>query len=157
MNFDSDSQLDVIYINNYKLYLTCSACPEQYDVFIDEKSINNFNISDEEKLLLKLKYFNNNEYNIGYLRLRHGNFTAEFINEKNEYEIVYKTNPEGDGMFDKDERMYYLKEAIRRINLKLIGITDSVQEIAKRGIDDPKLLTELEIKYLCDYVIKNND
>jgi len=39
-------------INGYKLVLTCGACPEQYDVF-------------------------KNGQQVGYLRLRHGFFSAE--------------------------------------------------------------------------------
>ena len=38
-------------INGLQLILTCSACPEQYDVFQNEKQV-------------------------GYLRLRHGHFRA---------------------------------------------------------------------------------
>jgi len=119
--FDN-SQLEIIYINNYKLILTCSAYPEQYDVFVDEKWLNELNISDEEKIFLKLKYLNYWKKTIGYLRLRYSHFTAEFIYENDNYEIVYENFPESYGFFDKNERMYYLHEAIKNINNKLLEI-----------------------------------
>ena len=68
------------------LQLTCSACPEQYDVFWKGT-------------------------NVGYLRLRHGRFYADcpFGNE------VYSANPEGDGAFEPDERDYFLRKASEAI------------------------------------------
>ena len=76
-------------INGYNLIETCGACPEQYDVFL------------------------NNEQ-VGYLRLRHGYFYASVPDCCGN--VVYKAYPKGDGIFDADERMFYLKNAIDAID-----------------------------------------
>ena len=68
-----------------RLERTCFACPEQYDVFVDG-----------EKL--------------GYLRLRHGEFRAEYRGED-----VLWGEPKGDGIFDEDERDEWLERASRAI------------------------------------------
>lgn len=76
-----------------RLVQTCGACPEQYDAFHSETG---------DK--------------IGYLRLRHGYFRAEYKGT-----IVYDAEPRGDGCFDSDERDYYLEKAcsaIRRAHLE---------------------------------------
>lgn len=76
-------------ILGYRLERTCSACPEQYDVFKDGKLV-------------------------GYLRLRHGTFTVHCPDAGGE--LVYEAEPKGDGMFDSEkERMEYLTCAIRHI------------------------------------------
>lgn len=67
---------------------TCFACPEQYDAFYGPNRI-------------------------GYLRLRHGNFTVECPWVSGE--LVYEASPKGDGMFDVDEREYYLSIAKQKI------------------------------------------
>ena len=75
-------------MKNFKqiiLEQTCGACPEQYDAYFEGK-------------------------NIGYLRLRHGYFRAEY-NDK----IVYEAYPNGDGAFDHNERKRYLKKAKKAI------------------------------------------
>lgn len=69
---------------------TCGACPEQYDAYLDG-------------------------VNVGYLRLRHGNFTVEAGGE-----LLYQAEPKGDGIFDEDERDYYLRFAVDAI-LKRVG------------------------------------
>jgi hypothetical protein len=69
--------------------LTCFACPEQYDVF-DGRG---------EK--------------VGYLRLRHGWFRADVPCCGGE--TVYEAEPNGDGIFDEDERYGYLSEAVAEI------------------------------------------
>ena len=74
-------------INGYTLVMTCGACPEQYDVF------------DEEKY-------------VGYLRLRHGVFRADAPIIGN---TVYTAYPSGDGIFDPEEREFYLSEAVAAI------------------------------------------
>lgn len=73
-----------------KLECTCSACPEQYDVY-----------KGDEK--------------IGYLRLRHGGFRADYYNGAGDTEIVYSTTTEGDGSFTSEERGGYLKKAKKKI------------------------------------------
>jgi hypothetical protein len=105
MEFVNKNQLKerAIIINGatYTLILTCSACPEQYDVLLDGKLV-------------------------GYLRLRHGYFAAyalpnnisnrEFKNMKD----VYESYTIGDGMFDDAERDPELKKSIVAID-KFVG------------------------------------
>jgi len=79
-----------IVINGCRLICTCSACPEQYDVFDD--------ISAKK---------------IGYLRLRHGVFRADTPDCGNE--TVYMSNTVGDGTFEESERMPELTKAINAI------------------------------------------
>lgn len=74
----------------FRLNRTCYACPEQYDVYY-------------------------NEYEVGYLRLRHGVFTVECFNKQ-----VYNAEPEGDGIFTDEERDFYLTEALKFIFLDLL-------------------------------------
>jgi hypothetical protein len=71
-----------------RLELTCGACPEQYDAFIGDELV-------------------------GYLRLRHGNFTVECPDCGGK--LVYRANPKGDGLFDDDEREEYLSAAKQAI------------------------------------------
>ena len=71
--------------DQFTLVLTCGACPEQYDVFLAGEQV-------------------------GYLRLRHGFFTARYPDCGGE--IIYESQPNGDGLFDSDERAFYLDEAI---------------------------------------------
>lgn len=67
------------------LVKTCDACPEQYDAFDGQGRM------------------------IGYLRLRHGRFTVDYpdVGGKN----VYTAYPDGDGMFEENEREMYLEIA----------------------------------------------
>lgn len=70
------------------LVKTCSACPEQYNAFIDGEQV-------------------------GYLRLRHGYFRVEVPDVGGN--TVYAAYTIGDGMFEDSEREYHLyraKEAI---------------------------------------------
>ena len=64
-------------------------CPEQYDVFDGEKEV-------------------------GYLRLRHGHFRADWT--EGETVTVYEACPNGDGGFDDDEREKYLTAAVQAID-----------------------------------------
>lgn len=75
-------------IEGYKLVETCGACPEQYDVYRHGE-------------------------NVAYLRLRHGYFYAEVPHGGT---MVYEANPEGDGIFEPDERDHFLTEAVRAIH-----------------------------------------
>ncbi len=81
-----------------RLHQTCGACPEQYDVYHGKKRV-------------------------GYLRLRHGYFTAEYLDVvEEEYvrsthlgifgELVYEAQTKGDGSFHEDERGFHLDKAI---------------------------------------------
>lgn len=74
--------------NGLELKLTCSACPEQYDVFKDGKQV-------------------------AYLRLRHGEFTVDYPDVGGN-EILC-LSPNGDGVFDDNERFFYLAKALRKI------------------------------------------
>jgi hypothetical protein len=84
-----------------KLILTCSACPEQYDVFYNE---------------------NDEDIKIGYLRLRHGRFYAAYPDCGGE--IVYVDHPKGDGIFDDEEREEQLTNAVRTLLKKHKNIPD---------------------------------
>lgn len=75
-------------INGYELVMTCGGCPEQYDVFFNGEQA-------------------------GYLRLRHGYFTASYPDVGGKR--VYLATPEGDGIFAEHERGKYLTEAIQAI------------------------------------------
>ena len=76
-------------IGDYMLKCTCSACPEQYDVFV-------------------------NGDQIGYLRLRHGVFRADYPDVGGH--TVYTTNTVGDGCFDNAaEREKELTAAINAL------------------------------------------
>ena len=79
-----------------RLVMTCSACPEQYDAFIGDKKI-------------------------GYLRLRHGHFTVEYPDCGDE--MVYTASPDGDGIFNNDERDYYLRFAVDALQRRHRGDT----------------------------------
>lgn len=82
-----------LVINGYKLEQTSSACPEQYDVYDAEDNY------------------------VGYLRLRHGHFRADYPCCGGE--IVYESHPKGDGVFNVDERMGELEKAVSAINKKI--------------------------------------
>lgn len=72
--------------NMIRLEQTCIACPEQYDAYIGGEIL-------------------------GYLRLRHGWFYAEYRDE-----VVYETRTKGDGAFyDEEERHKELGRALNAI------------------------------------------
>lgn len=77
--------------------LTCSACPEQYDVFDGDKKI-------------------------GYVRLRHGSLSVD--NEVIEKGIWHTDSVHGDGEFDDQERPYFLAK-IAFLLLKEFNLIDS--------------------------------
>jgi hypothetical protein len=81
-----------LVINGYTLVQTSIACPEQYDVF---------NQAGEQ---------------VGYLRLRHGHFRADYPDHGGE--TVYESDTKGDGIFDDDERMPELTKAINALAAK---------------------------------------
>lgn len=83
MNFDH-----AINVGGCFLIKTCSACPEQYDVY-------------------------KGKMQIGYLRLRHGDFRADYPECGGE--TVYEAEPRGDGLFEDDERDKYLGEAVEAL------------------------------------------
>ena len=75
--------------NGITLVRTCYACPEQYDAF---------DAAGKQ---------------VGYLRLRHGEFTVDIPECRGT--TVFAALPKGDGSFDEDEREGYLLAAIEAI------------------------------------------
>lgn len=75
-------------IDGYDLHLTCSACPEQYDVYKDGTKV-------------------------AYFRLRHGYFYASVPDVGGT--VVFECEPEGDGIFYDDEREECLRQAIKAV------------------------------------------
>lgn len=78
-----------LLLQGYVFERTCYACPEQYDVKDQNGSI------------------------IAYLRLRHGSFTVSCPDVGGD--VIYEGAPNGDGIFDDDERMKYLSDAVAAI------------------------------------------
>jgi hypothetical protein len=76
-----------------KLVRTSVAVPEQYDAF---------DASGEQ---------------VGYLRLRHGRFRVDV--PTNGGRTIFEASPRGDGIFDDDERDFYLQQACDAIASKL--------------------------------------
>ena len=75
---------------NLDIECTCSACPEQYEMWDSE---------DEDYP------------QIGYLRLRGGKFTAEYPDAGGE--IVFEASPEGYNFFVDGEREQFLRSAVK--------------------------------------------
>ncbi len=81
------------------LVKTCDACPEQYDVF-DAAGVQ-----------------------VGYLRLRHGLFTAQHISSASlepEYRVVHSSLPKGVGEFFDEERDTHLAAALDAIRAEIL-------------------------------------
>lgn len=76
-----------------KLVQTCGACPEQYDALDD----------DGRK--------------VGYLRLRHGEFTVDYPDVRGK--TILTVYPKGDGCFAAEEREGYLNLAIQAIEQEI--------------------------------------
>jgi len=72
--------------DGYRLVQICGACPEAYEVYMDDLQV-------------------------GYMRLRNGKFRAEFRGE-----VVYRASPKGDGIFAAEERDGYLEAGVRAID-----------------------------------------
>lgn len=86
--------IEKIYKNNgLTLKLTCGACPEQYDVF------------------------DSSNKQVAYLRLRHGEFRVYVPDCGGE--TIYYAEPNGDGIFDENERLVFMTKAMREILKKL--------------------------------------
>jgi hypothetical protein len=75
-----------VMIHGYRLKQTCVACPEQYDVYDDLGQ------------------------QVAYFRLRHGGFRVDVPDCGGD--TIYTANPEGDGIFTREERVRYLTEAV---------------------------------------------
>lgn len=85
-----------------ELRLTCGACPEQYDAFLDGQQV-------------------------GYLRLRHGHFTVEYPDCGGE--TIYEASPSGDGSFEDAERDHYLRFAVDAITRRLAGHAPDARDV----------------------------
>ena len=79
-------------MKHFIVEITCFACPEQYDVFLD---------GEQE----------------GYLRLRHGVFRCDYPDCGGE--TLYYTYCDSDGIFSDEERNKCIPEAIYAIANKL--------------------------------------
>ena len=75
-------------VREMNLVQTCGACPEQYDVFLNDEQV-------------------------GYLRLRHGYFRADYPYCGGV--TVYEASPDGDGIFADYERDNYINAALEAI------------------------------------------
>ena len=73
----------------FKLVLTCSCVPEQYDVFNQEGE------------------------QVAYLRLRSTHFDCHIPDASGE--IIYSSSPDGYGIFEEYERERYLTEALQAV------------------------------------------
>lgn len=80
-----------------RLVQTCYAFPEQYDAFDGDKQV-------------------------GYLRLRHGFFTVECPDTGGK--LVYESQPDGDGMFEAEERSKHLDAAVLAIENWMLSQVD---------------------------------
>jgi len=76
-------------IEGLRLVCTSPACPEQYEVLDAEGK------------------------QVGYLRLRHGRFRADYPDCGGE--TVYVSNTKGDGVFSEEERVPELTNAVRKL------------------------------------------
>lgn len=89
---DQEAQLTLIkkLYSKYgmELKITCSACPEQYEVF-------------------------KNGNRVAYLRLRHGYFTVT-VPDVSGVDIL-EAHPNGDGIFKTHERLRFMTDALRSI------------------------------------------
>lgn len=93
-NSGGPPQQSILTICGYDVRLTCSACPEQYDVFWESAQV-------------------------GYLRLRHGSFRADCPVCGGE--TVFEGEPMGDGAFEPEERLPFLTAAVAAIDLWRAG------------------------------------
>lgn len=80
---------ETVTIDGVELRLTCYACPEQYDAYIGDEQV-------------------------GYLRLRHGEFYAE-CPECGGERVFESSSMQGDGIFEGHEREEYLTLAVQAI------------------------------------------
>ena len=75
-------------MKHFKLEMTCFACPEQYDVYLDNKQV-------------------------GYLRLMHRHFRCDYLECGGKR--LFDTYTEGDGIFKEEERDPMIREALSAI------------------------------------------
>ena len=101
-----------LFRNDYKLVQTCSACPEQYDVYLDNQVI-------------------------GYIRLHRGHFSAQYfyIDDANST-IVYHAYLDYNGRFVDEHRNYYLNQAIAALDRHIYPKAHSISKVILN--DTPK-------------------
>ena len=75
-------------MKHFIVEMTCFACPEQYDVYLDNKQV-------------------------GYLRLRYGHFRCDYLECSRKR--LFDTYTEGDGIFEEEERDPMIREALSAI------------------------------------------
>ena len=90
------------------LQMTCFACPEQYDVYLDKKQV-------------------------GYLRLRNGHFRCDYPECGGK--TLLHAYTEGDGMFDSDERDPMLRLALAAIAEELDIKEEFTYEVTEEEIE----------------------
>lgn len=90
----SNSEIEEL-LDEVELVCTSVACPEQYDA-----------------------HFRGGV--IGYLRLRHGRFTVDYLGPGGDE--VYMVRPEGDGAFEHEERDRYLRAAKIALLGRYLGV-----------------------------------
>lgn len=96
MQTNQMSLINKLYTKNgLELKRTCEACPEQYEVFKEGNRV-------------------------AYYRLRHGEFRVDYPECGGE--TIYEAEPSGDGIFDDNERLFYLSKAMRQVLLKLKNV-----------------------------------
>lgn len=82
-------ELQKLYSDNgLELKMTCGFAPEQYEVFKGGKQI-------------------------AYFRLRHGEFTVHCPDYPGE--LMFFAEPNGDGMFDDEERIEFMTNALNQL------------------------------------------
>lgn len=88
----SSSYTDTAEEFGWTLVQTSFACPEQYNVYDSE------------------------ENSVGYLRLRHGYFRADYPECGGE--TVYEANTIGGGVFDEEERDFQISSALKALHAR---------------------------------------
>lgn len=140
-----------LQIDEFELEQTCSAFPEAYDVYLNEKLV-------------------------GDLRLRHGYFSCHLSVDGEE---IYNAVPEGQGEFEDNERQHHLSNAICAIRDRLkvsrtgnhfmVSLVDEgdyegiVEECIDNGeivyrphwYDGIKYYTPDEVKIICEVKVRN--
>lgn len=84
-------------MKHFIVEMTCFACPEQYDVFLDGEQV-------------------------GYLRLRHGHFRCDYLECGGKR--LFDAYTERDGIFEDEERDPMIREALSAIMNELKSTED---------------------------------
>ena len=82
-------------VNDFVFNLTCSGCPEQYDVF------------------------DSNGNQVGYVRLRWGYLRVDYPHHGGEVIYDYEFSDGWKGSFTEEEREHYLKEIAEAISNRI--------------------------------------